>query len=76
MIYENAEDLKKMKMLQKQPTLKTEPTIVQGQEKIDMTPKDEAMPANANIANQGYIKRFVPYYIYKPPLTFITSPVI
>lgn len=71
MILENQEDIKKMKMLQKQSVLKTDPTIVQGQERVAVSPKDEGLNMNsAEIANQGYIKRFVPYYIYKPPFGF------
>ncbi len=76
MIYETAEDLKKMRDLKKNQlseeplVLKTDPTIVQGQDTINLTPKEINNPVNAEISNQGYIKRFIPYYIYKPPFGF------
>lgn len=69
MILESKDDVIKSRV--KETVLKTEPTIVQGQEKIDVNPKDEeSNVAVASIQNNGYIKRFVPYYIYKPPFGF------
>lgn len=69
MILESKEDIIKSRV--KEPVLKTDPTIVQGQEKIDVNPKDKEVDvAFASVANNGYIKRFVPYYIYRPPFGF------
>lgn len=73
MIYESAEELQayKQKIID-DVVKKTMTSIVPGQEKIDVTPDPNTDSAitSAQVQNQGMIKRFIPYYIYKPPFGF------
>jgi len=69
MILESKEDIIRFKT--KDTLLKTEPTIVSGQETIDVRDKmQDPNVENAQIENAGIIKRFIPYYIYKPPFGY------
>ena len=71
MILENANDIQLYKQQLKNNLMaKSETTIVPNQEKIDMTAKEQGGIEVATINNQGIIKRFIPYYIYKPPFGF------
>ena len=48
---------------------KADATIVSGQEKIDVSESPE-QSADMATGERGYVKRFIPYFIYRPPFGY------
>jgi phage portal protein BeeE len=70
MILENADDIKafKTKAKQKEPEKKTQTNVVSTQEGVN--PNKDNNATTMSYGERGYIKRYIPYFIYKPPFGY------